>query len=121
MPVPLGVDRKCRVDADRYDVLVLIPRLERGQQHCRGAGMSGIPCHASHRSDETLVVADVGGVETGSIVPRTIAFRSEPLVGVPRRVRVAVKVDHDVVRVVHAYRGHRSWNNGAGSVHDYYD
>ena len=33
---------------------------------------------------------------------------------------MAVKVDHDVVRVVHAYRGHRSRNNSAGSVDNYY-
>jgi len=106
VPVALWIYCERRVDSDCDYVLVLIARFETGQQRRTVAGMRRIASHAGHRSGETLVVGDICDVKTGRRVPRAIALRRKPATAIPRRPRVTVKIDHDVVGVVHHYRRH---------------
>jgi hypothetical protein len=106
VPVALGIYRERRVDSDRDYVLVLIARFETGQQRRAVAGVRRVASHSRDSSRETLVVGDVCDVKTGPGVPSAIALSREPATAIPRRARVTVKIDHDVVRVVHDDRCH---------------
>ena len=118
VPVALGIYREGRIDSDRDDVLVLIARFQAGKQ-CRSvAGVCGIAPHACQRACETLVIGDVRHVEAGTRVPCAIALRREPGPAVPRRVRVTVEVDHDVIGIMHHDRGHGARDQGATAVND---
>ncbi len=64
------------------------------------------------------MITYVRDIETGRIVPGAVALRSEPVCAVPRRVRMAVKVDYDFVRVMHHDAGHGPWQNSATPIHD---
>jgi len=119
VPVSLWIECKRRVDADGDDVFVLIPRLERGQEHRCISSTRRVSSDTSLRSDKALVITDVCNVETGCVMPCAVALRREPVGAVPRRVRMAVKIDYDLVGVVHHDTRHRSRQNSAASIHDH--
>lgn len=117
VPVATRINIECGIDPDRDDVLVLVARLQRGKQHRSVAGVLRILRRRCVRSSETLVVRDVGDVEARSRMPLAVALRREPLVGVPRCVGVAVKINYHIVCVVHRDRGHGPRDNRSHGVH----
>ena len=64
------------------------------------------------------MIGYVSNVEAGSGVPRAVPLRREPLVGIPGCVGVTVKIDHDVIGVVHLDRCHGSRQHSSGCIHD---
>lgn len=118
VPVALGVDGKGGIDANHDDVLILIPRLQRGKQHCSIARRRRVARRSGRRPRQALVIRHVRDVEAGLRMPRAIPFRREPLAAVPRKIRVTVKVDHDIVRVVGSQCRHRTRDHRAASVHN---
>lgn len=82
VPVARRVNVKAGVDADRYDVLILVTRLERRQQNRTISSLGGIVHSSRVRAGEALVIGDVSHVEAGRGVPRAVALRRESFVGV---------------------------------------
>jgi hypothetical protein len=83
VPVALGINRECGVDADCDDVLVLVSRLERRKQYRSVASTHRVQRRGGDRTSESLVIADVRDIESRSGVPRAITLRCEPFVAVP--------------------------------------
>ena len=119
VPVALGIVRERRVDSDRYDVLVVITRLESREQNGAIAGVRGISRGCRHRARKTLVIGDVRRVESRARVPLPITLRREPLARIPRRIGVTVKVDDHVLWITYPDPGHGTRNDGTGTVHDH--
>lgn len=78
MPVAFWIYCERRVDPDRDDVLVLIPRFETGEQSSSVAGVCRIASHSRQRAGKTLVVSYVRDIKSRIRVPRSIALRREP-------------------------------------------
>jgi hypothetical protein len=78
VPVALGVYREGRVDPYGDYVLVLIPRLEPGEQCGSVARVRGIASHSGERAGEALVIGDVRDIEARIRMPGAIALRREP-------------------------------------------
>ena len=119
VPVALWIDRERRVDSDREYVLVLVARFEAGEQRGSVTSVGRIASHSGQRACKTLMVGDVCDIEPRACVPGAIALRREPRPSVPRRVGVTVKVDHDIIGIVHHDCRHRARNHGSGPVNDH--
>lgn len=119
VPVALWIDRERRVDSDREYMLVLVARFEAGEQRGSVTSVGRIASHSGKRACKTLVVGDVRDIEPCAGVPRAIALRREPGPSVPGRIGVTVKVDHDIIGIVHNDRRHWARNHSSGPVNDH--
>jgi hypothetical protein len=78
MPVAFWIYYKRRVDPDRDDVLVLIPRFETGEQSSSVARVGWIASHTRQCAGKALVVGNVRDIKARIRVPRAIALGREP-------------------------------------------
>ncbi len=118
VPVTFGIELECGVDSDSDDVLVLVARFQRRKKHRSIACLLRILCSRRIGSSKALVIRNVCDVESCGRVPLAIALGREPLVRVPRRVGVAVKINRHIARVMHLDRCHWPRNPRSRGVYD---